>query len=151
MEANASSDNCWEHSGKARSLLAKLRAGSWPAVQTELLVTLGQLQLPLTHPCCHPFLNVQRMHYPCFPIIIHKNTVMQLSLFSPSLKSKLTNLTRTVTRGSCSSWSPWSHRQKKFSRLLWLFRWQLLRWTNELPMSTRNYLLSWEQLVLTQL
>lgn len=84
-------------------LLAKLRAGSWPAVQTELLVTLGQLQLPLTHPCCHSFLNVQRMHYPCFPIIIHKNTVMQLSLFSPSLKSKLTNLTRTVTRGSCSS------------------------------------------------
>lgn len=64
--------------GMCGYLLAKLRAGSWPAVQTELLVTLGQLQLPLTHPCCHPFLNVQMMHYPRFPVIIHKNTVMQL-------------------------------------------------------------------------
>lgn len=49
MEANASSDNCWEHSGKGGHLSAELRAGSWPAVQRELLVTLGQLQLPLTH------------------------------------------------------------------------------------------------------
>lgn len=59
-------------------LLAELRAESWPAAQGELLVTLGQLQLPLTHQCCHPFLNVQMVHYPCFPVLIHKNTVMQL-------------------------------------------------------------------------
>jgi len=39
-------------------------------------------------------------------------------------------------------WSP-GQSQKKVSRLPLLITWQLLRWTNELPLRRSNHLLSW--------
>lgn len=64
-----------------RYLLAKLREASWPAVHrapSDLRSTDDFLLIKWrnTCPCYHPFLNVQVMHFSCFPAVVRKTTML---------------------------------------------------------------------------